>query len=348
MGVKNPFGVRDGKIITVEDLSEKEKGFGCECFCPSCGGKFQARLGDKRTHHFAHDKDGCDEEKMFLNGMYMLIKQYIDSNEITIPALVFYWAYSWEPYTSQNFFERIDFKKSSEFYNTQEVYSETTIKFDSSEIIYNDDSPIAILLNYKDSKLALRIKPPDTMCRKFNVKKFEDIATIYLDASNIDFVKLNSADILAKVFESEIERWGWLYSEKALVKIDTINAKNNNWKKRIQKNKNEFDDNKSIKQKNKSKSERIPMFLNQHDETQTYEVKNKPRPQIDYSEQKFISGYNEVTRKDFSCYNEITDIYGHRWLECKICGEKNYVEKFSREGRSNKDSFGVCLKCFNN
>lgn len=44
--VRNPFGVRNGQIITISDLSMEERGQSCNCLCPDCGGHFIARLGD--------------------------------------------------------------------------------------------------------------------------------------------------------------------------------------------------------------------------------------------------------------------------------------------------------------
>lgn len=32
--VKNPFGLRNGKHITVNDLREDERGLACNCVCP--------------------------------------------------------------------------------------------------------------------------------------------------------------------------------------------------------------------------------------------------------------------------------------------------------------------------
>lgn len=37
------------------DVSEVERGLGCNCVCPECAGRVQARKGEIRAHHFAHD-----------------------------------------------------------------------------------------------------------------------------------------------------------------------------------------------------------------------------------------------------------------------------------------------------
>ena len=51
--IKLKYGVRDGKIVSIEEISESEKGLKCECDCPGCGMKLQARIGKgKRQRHF--------------------------------------------------------------------------------------------------------------------------------------------------------------------------------------------------------------------------------------------------------------------------------------------------------
>ena len=49
---KIPFGLRNGILV---DVSEVESGLACNCVCPECKGKLQARKGFKVTHYFAHD-----------------------------------------------------------------------------------------------------------------------------------------------------------------------------------------------------------------------------------------------------------------------------------------------------
>ena len=76
--LKNPFGIRDEKIILISDILPEEKGLKCNCVCPLCHGNFSAKLGDKRAHHFAHDGKSCNETDAFLSGFYLFIKEYFD------------------------------------------------------------------------------------------------------------------------------------------------------------------------------------------------------------------------------------------------------------------------------
>ena len=75
--LKNPFGMRDGRVVMIEDIPENERGLKCRCFCPSCNDPFKARMGDIRAHHFAHSGEGCDEEIAFLSGLYKLVQEYV-------------------------------------------------------------------------------------------------------------------------------------------------------------------------------------------------------------------------------------------------------------------------------
>ena len=47
----NPYGLKDSKIVYVDDVP---RGLKCGCFCPACNDRLMAKHGDKRSHHFAH------------------------------------------------------------------------------------------------------------------------------------------------------------------------------------------------------------------------------------------------------------------------------------------------------
>lgn len=48
------YGVDEitGDLVTVDEV---ERGLACNCTCPSCGTQLEARKGNKRSHHFAHE-----------------------------------------------------------------------------------------------------------------------------------------------------------------------------------------------------------------------------------------------------------------------------------------------------
>lgn len=53
--LKNPYGLKDGKLITA---NKAERGLACNCFCPACGEKLQAHKGSKKQAYFSHYSGG--------------------------------------------------------------------------------------------------------------------------------------------------------------------------------------------------------------------------------------------------------------------------------------------------
>ena len=48
------YGIMEdtGTVVTVDNV---ERGLACGCICPSCGTRLEARKGESRAHHFAHE-----------------------------------------------------------------------------------------------------------------------------------------------------------------------------------------------------------------------------------------------------------------------------------------------------
>lgn len=42
--LKNPFALRNNRIITINDLDESERGLKCGCICPVCKGEFEVKM----------------------------------------------------------------------------------------------------------------------------------------------------------------------------------------------------------------------------------------------------------------------------------------------------------------
>ena len=91
--LKNPFALREGEIVMIEDIPPDERGLKCNCVCPACKGPFEARLGNIRVHHFAHNGEGCDEEVAFLNGLYILVQEYVINSNIISSFLLIQQSY---------------------------------------------------------------------------------------------------------------------------------------------------------------------------------------------------------------------------------------------------------------
>lgn len=76
--VQLQFGLRDGKIVAVGELSTDERGLKCGCVCPVCGGSLVARLGTKKQAHFAHHRaTDCDIASAQQTALHLLAKELI-------------------------------------------------------------------------------------------------------------------------------------------------------------------------------------------------------------------------------------------------------------------------------
>lgn len=86
--LKNPFGLRDNKIVVIGDLDQfSEKGLKCFCVCPACKRDFVARMGEERTWHFAHSKNAsCKDEYALMVGIYMFIANVLNGSLILPPC----------------------------------------------------------------------------------------------------------------------------------------------------------------------------------------------------------------------------------------------------------------------
>lgn len=108
MKLRNPFGLRDNKIILIEDIPKSEKGLQCNCVCPSCNEPFEARMGEIRRHHFAHSGQGCDEINAYMTGLYMLLNEFIlDGNVLHLPPLIIGFRLSDYSYITEENIEKI-------------------------------------------------------------------------------------------------------------------------------------------------------------------------------------------------------------------------------------------------
>lgn len=86
MEIKLPYGLRDEKLLTIEEV---ESGLKCNCFCPTCKKRLIARKGKIKEHHFAHDK-GDDCGQGLETATHIISKEFIkDAEYFTTPPIYF-------------------------------------------------------------------------------------------------------------------------------------------------------------------------------------------------------------------------------------------------------------------
>ena len=230
MAVLNPFGLRDEEIVLIKDIEENQRGAKCNCVCPLCKEPFEARLGNIRTHHFAHiGNKGCSEEKAYIMGMYILLNEFIKSNEIYLPCVGL--VYTLPNYCCIDMEHINNYVKFSSYskpnYEFKEVYKAQKIKFDSSDIVSDDKKvPKAIIAKTKkDKKLAIRITFPANCCKTIKsnknrkVDKYENYSTLEINLSLLgaEILQKNKKEIF-DYLNKETSIYKWIYTNTSRTK----------------------------------------------------------------------------------------------------------------------------------
>ena len=179
MELRNPFGLRNNQIVLIEDIPKSLNGLRCNCVCPACNEPFEARMGDVRRHHFAHSGQGCDEVNAYLTGLYMLLCEYLTSGFPLLlpPVIVAFTLSAHSYYTMVNVSDYIKLLSTSRDKEHEiMLYGNTKVCFDAAQIVNDSNGkPKAILAESHGKQLAVRITPPDTVCKYGAVSKYQDL-----------------------------------------------------------------------------------------------------------------------------------------------------------------------------
>lgn len=224
--VKNPFALRDGRIITISDLNDDEHGLSCNSVCPFCHDRFEARLGEKRIHHFAHTGEGCDQISAYLTGLYSFIKEFLSSGEqFPIPELGISFYVGTRPLSIDGApgSSRITYGKEPGMHY-RFIHEAFFQSFESCDLIVEKNKrPSALIAHFKGKRLAFVIKPPKTICNDFIAKPYEDIATIEINLNEYgNEIKSSTTSDLRKLLCAE-GICSWLYSPSVEKEIQRIN-----------------------------------------------------------------------------------------------------------------------------
>ena len=87
MDIKLPFGLKNNKIIHIDDIADEERGKKCGCVCPdpSCRSPLIAAKGEKNQNHFRHASD-CECKGGLESAIHIAAKQVImERKQITLP-----------------------------------------------------------------------------------------------------------------------------------------------------------------------------------------------------------------------------------------------------------------------
>ena len=197
-GLRNPFAIRNENVILIEDLTANERGLNCLCQCPSCNGDFIARMGDVNIHHFAHSKDACDEVIAYTSGLYRLIHQILMSGiPFYVPALTVSYSVPYNGVLNEsNIDTHIRYVCENDDSPNKIVISKGKyIAFENVEICVDSKNHIeALELIYKDNRMAIKVMPPDTVCKIASVSPHKDMATLVVDfTADADIIQTSNS-----------------------------------------------------------------------------------------------------------------------------------------------------------
>jgi hypothetical protein len=359
--LKNPFGLRNGIIVLISDLSINQRGAKCGCVCPNCGGELIARMGEVVAHHFAHTKDACDETAAFMHGMFHIIMQFIqESKEFYAPAL----AASCK-FPSPNIgmtretvgqFVQIVHEDDEFFENIVVIAEGRIVNVDDAEIAYNTKSQAeAIVIAVGKKKLAIRVQPPQ-ICKAITPSPYLDLPTLVFDASDIDFHSMTSEGVKAETL-SNPRRWTWLANKKVESVYDEFLRGYQKWVAKIKKREEEQrkQREKLLKEQQEKQKEREIIQKKQQEE-QDRLLKEQSVRQDEWQaararyprDTKTSTGYFQVSKRFTQQYTPIQDAYGNRWVQCKICGEIKRDNEFVSYGGVGMVNLGECSACIKN
>lgn len=216
MEFRNPFGLRNDKIVLIEDILKSERGLRCNCVCPFCKEPFEARMGEINRHHFAHSGKGCDEINSYMTGLYMLLNEYLlDGNVLHLPPVIIGFRLSENSYISEENIEKNIWFCSS--YNNEidkiKVYEKVDVYFQTSHIEISNGRPQTIIAEKNERKLAIRITPPNTVCKTGKVNRYKDYPTIGVDLSNMgDIIQHSKKTDFYNYLLCNNDIYQWIYT----------------------------------------------------------------------------------------------------------------------------------------
>ena len=362
--LRNPFAIKDNKLVLIEDLTSDQKGLSCGCVCPACGDVFIARMGDIRVKHFAHSTKGCDEVQAYITSLYRLLKEIIESGiSIYIPSVIVEYNDFYEntPLTMGNIEEKVRLLSHPGLSDRQiTVRTGRSMIFESAEYAHNKQGRIlALLLNKNGKQLALKVTPPDTVCKTDGkVSKYKDLPTLEMDfrddeerirtSSRIELGEYISSPnfpstwafkpIMSEAYPEILKRFS-IFVAKA--KQQRINKQQRIKKQQI---------NKNIEK----------TFTIGHDTaagTHTHEYENhltkwNKTDNEPTSHNKSLSddekekvGYEEIKNSFTQQHTAITDAFGTRWIHCEDCNVIKPEGKFSIYGGIDRVNLGTCTDC---
>jgi hypothetical protein len=378
---RNPFGVRDNRIILISDLSLDERGLRCKCKCPACDGDFIARMGDIKVHHFAHHKDACDEVLAYVNGLYKFIWQILnDGAELYVPPIIveFRWLrgeilaegtvashaqiVSEERLRDERLFNYRSFKVSEGRF----------VAFDSVKLLSDKKGYAnAIEAECKGSKMAIKLVFPSTVCKDARTPtRHEDMATLALNlGDDADTIQVLNSIALQEHITSERADKFWVYNPKVIKAYPAaISASKEAYQHYLERKKQletekelltkKREEERALKAKSlkealarrleekkilvQKREEEIVLYAKMSAEAKA----RKEAMKLEERANKTAAGYEEVKGKFTQQTSQILDSFGRRWFKCKYCSEIKGETEITMHGPLDSAiNHNICFVC---
>lgn len=214
MEIKLPFGLKNGRIIHISEVTEDERGLKCNCICPKCKQRLIARLGDKRIRHFAHNNEQC--RYALETSLHIFAKEVLESSlKMYIPRLSIEYRNN---YTKLEDFDKEDMYYSNEYELKEKVIlKKREIFFDRVELEKRIDNIIPDVVLYKNGQpLIIEIAVTHFINDdKRNKIIKQGISTIEINLQRIKFDYHNfDREEVANLIINDVQYKQWIYNRK--------------------------------------------------------------------------------------------------------------------------------------
>ncbi|MBR2742049.1 MAG: hypothetical protein IKD89_00495 [Clostridia bacterium] len=240
--IKLSYGIRDGKIVHIDEIGADSRGEKCNCICPVCHKELVAKLGEVRQHHFAHKANYvCNDLKAQQTALHLLAKEIIkESNEIALPG----WSISIDEIVGDERGTIIALEDENEL----PAYPEGIYKYDTVEIEKRLEGIVADAFIHIDNKPCIIEIAVTNFVDEEKKKKAEkhNIAMIEIDLSRLVKEKHTKGDVTEAVLRDNDNR-EWIYNPKRMRRLKEKKAE-------FEKKKTEFDKIKKQRERDLQKS----------------------------------------------------------------------------------------------
>lgn len=154
-----------------------------------------------------------------MTGLYMLLQEFLETkNPLYIPPVIV--AFELSPYycINENNIQSHTKLLSRSIDDKQEIllYEESRMIFDSTQILNNKDCMSQVIIAEKSGKqLAIRITPPDAICKIGTVYKYKNLPTLEINLSSDGTnIQLSNKENIFNYLISNKLIYNWIYNPK--------------------------------------------------------------------------------------------------------------------------------------